>query len=273
MWETIMLNLLSNAVKYTLTGSITVAVHSDSSFCRIMIRDTGVGIAEPDLKRLGERFFRADSAHGRSVEGTGIGLSLVRGLVELQHGSVEFASELERGTTVTIRLPRSVDGRPVGHSPAVLLDNPYVVEADQWVTPLETSSQDAAPVTDGRELVLIADDNADMRTHLERVLSAHWRTVLVADGQEGIEVARTLRPSVIVTDVMMPRLNGFEFVAAIRADPALAAVPVLMLSARAGAEATSEGFSSGADDYLHGCRPPRANAPVGDPATRGSRKR
>src|ERR1700722_12701685 len=248
MWETIMLNLLSNAVKYTLTGSITVAVHSDSSFCRIMIRDTGVGIAEADLKRLGERFFRAESAHGRSVEGTGIGLSLVRGLVDLQHGSIEFASELERGTTVTIRLPRSVGGRPVGHSPAGLLGNPYVVEADQWVTPLATSSQDAAP--DGRELVLIADDNADMRTHLERVLSAHWRTVLVADGQEGIETARKLRPSVIVTDVMMPRLNGFEFVAAIRADPALAATPVLMLSARAAAEAVSEGFSGGADDYL-----------------------
>ncbi|HXO55977.1 MAG TPA: ATP-binding protein, partial [Mycobacterium sp.] len=248
MWETIMLNLLSNAVKYTLTGSITVAVHSDSSFCRIMIRDTGVGIAEADLKRLGERFFRAESAHGRSVEGTGIGLSLVRGLVDLQHGSIEFASELERGTTVTIRLPRSVNDRPVGHSPAGLLDSPYVVEADQWVTPLATSSQDAAP--DGRELVLIADDNADMRTHLERVLSAHWRTVLVADGQEGIETARKLRPSVIVTDVMMPRLNGFEFVAAIRADPALAAIPVLMLSARAGTESVSEGFSSGADDYL-----------------------
>jgi CheY-like chemotaxis protein/anti-sigma regulatory factor (Ser/Thr protein kinase) len=250
MWETIMLNLLSNAVKYTLTGSITVAVHSDSSFCRIMIRDTGVGIAEADLKRLGERFFRAESAHGRSVEGTGIGLSLVRGLVDLQHGSIEFASELERGTTVTIRLPRSVGARPVGHSPAGLLDNPYVVEADQWVTPLATSSQDAAPEPDGRELVLIADDNADMRTHLERVLSEHWRTVLVADGQEGIETARKLRPSVVVTDVMMPRLNGFEFVAAIRADPALAAIPVLMLSARAGAEAVSEGYSIGADDYL-----------------------
>jgi CheY-like chemotaxis protein/anti-sigma regulatory factor (Ser/Thr protein kinase) len=215
-----------------------------------MIRDTGVGIAEADLKRLGERFFRADSAHGRSVEGTGIGLSLVRGLVDLQHGSVEFASELGRGTTVTIRLPRSVDDKPVGHSPAGLLDSAYVVEADQWVTPLATSSLGAAPAPDGRELVLIADDNADMRTHLERVLSAHWRTVLVADGQEGIETARRLRPSVVVTDVMMPRLNGFEFVAAIRADPALAATPVVMLSARAGAEAISEGFSSGADDYL-----------------------
>ncbi len=143
-----------------------------------------------------------------------------------------------------------MNGKPVDHLPAGLLDNPYVVEADQWVTSRPSPEEDAAPVADERELVLIADDNADMRAHLERVLSAHWRTVLVADGQEGIEAARKLRPSVIVTDVMMPRLNGFEFVAAIRADPELAATPVLMLSARAGAGAVSEGYSGGADDYL-----------------------
>ncbi|MDT5202247.1 MAG: hypothetical protein QOH34_3769 [Mycobacterium sp.] len=250
MWETIMLNLLSNSVKYTLEGSITVVAHSDSAFCRIVIRDTGVGIAQADLRRLGERFFRADSAHGRSVEGTGIGLSLVRGLVELQHGTVDFTSALGRGTAVTIQLPRSVHGKPVDHSPAGLLDNQYVVEADKWVTSRPTSPQDAAPVDDERELVLIADDNADMRAHLERVLSAHWRTVLVADGLDGIEATRKLRPDAVVTDVMMPRLDGFEFVAAIRADPALAATPVLMLSARAGAEAMSEGYSGGADDYL-----------------------
>jgi signal transduction histidine kinase/FixJ family two-component response regulator len=250
MWETIMLNLLSNAVKYTVAGSITVTTHSDASFCHIIIRDTGVGIAEADLKRLGERFFRADSAHGRSVEGTGIGLSLVRGLVELLDGTVDFTSELGRGTAVAIRLPRSVHGKPVGHSPAALLDNPYVVEADQWVMSRPTPPGDAAPVADGRALVLIADDNADMRAHLERVLSPRWRTVLVTDGQEGIETARKLRPDAIVTDVMMPRLDGFEFIAAIRADPKLAATPVLMLSARAGAEAISEGYSGGADDYL-----------------------
>ncbi|HZC93987.1 MAG TPA: SpoIIE family protein phosphatase [Mycobacterium sp.] len=250
MWETIMLNLLSNAVKYTLKGSITVGAHSDSAQCRIVIRDTGVGIAPADLKRLGERFFRADSAHGRSVEGTGIGLSLVRGLVEMQHGTVEFTSELDRGTEVTIRLPRSVDGKPVDHSPAGLLDNPYVVEADQWLTYQPASPEDTAPVADERELVLIADDNADMRAHLDRVLSTHWRTVLVADGQEAIETTLRLRPDAVVTDVMMPQLDGFEFVAAIRADPELAATPVLMLSARAGAEAVSEGYSGGADDYL-----------------------
>jgi signal transduction histidine kinase/serine phosphatase RsbU (regulator of sigma subunit)/DNA-binding NarL/FixJ family response regulator len=250
MWETIMLNVLSNAVKYTLTGSITVTTHSDTAFCHIMIRDTGVGISEADLKRLGERFFRAGGADGRSVEGTGIGLSLVQGLVELQHGTVDFTSALGRGTAVAIRLPRSVHGKPVDHSPAGLLDNSYVVEADQWVMSRPTPAEDTAPVTDDRQLVLVADDNADMRAHLERVLSPRWRTVLVADGQEGIETARKLRPDAVVTDVMMPRLDGFEFTAAIRADPRLAATPVLMLSARAGAEAISEGYSGGADDYL-----------------------
>jgi signal transduction histidine kinase/DNA-binding NarL/FixJ family response regulator len=250
LWETIVLNLMSNAVKYTLTGSITVTTHSDKAFCRIMVRDTGVGIAEADLKRLGERFFRADSAHGRSVEGTGIGLSLVQGLVDLQHGTVEFDSELGRGTTVTIRLPRSAAGKPVDHSPAGLLENPYVVEADQWVTPRSAPGDDAQPATDGRELVLIADDNADMRAHLDRVLSTRWRTVLVRDGQEAIESIRRLHPDLVVTDVMMPRLDGFELLECIRADPGLAATPVLMLSARAGAEAVRQGFAGGADDYL-----------------------
>jgi signal transduction histidine kinase/DNA-binding NarL/FixJ family response regulator len=248
MWETIVLNVLSNAVKYTLAGSITVTTHSDKALCHIIIRDTGVGIAKADLERLGERFFRADSAHGRSVEGTGIGLSLVRGLVDLQRGTVEFASELGRGTAVTIRLPRSTHGRPVAHAPAGLLDNPYVVDAGQWV--MSRPVDEVEPAADDRQLVLIADDNADMRAHLRRVLSPHWRTVLVADGLEALETARKVRPDAVVTDVMMPRLDGFELIAAIRADPKLAATPVLMLSARAGAEAISEGYSGGADDYL-----------------------
>ena len=247
MWETVMLNLMSNAVKYTLSGSIAVTVHSGVGQCLISVRDTGVGIGEADLKRLGQRFFRADTALGRSVEGTGIGLSLVSGLVELQHGSMQITSELDRGTTVAITLPKSLAGTPVDHSPANLLDNPYVVEADQWVAPLST---EAAPADDDRKLVLIADDNADMRAHLDQVLSARWRTVLVADGEAALRTACELRPDAIVTDVMMPKLDGFDFVSAIRRDTELAATPIIMLSARAGNEAVSEGYAGGADDYL-----------------------
>ena len=252
MWETIVLNLLSNAVKYTLRGFISVQVRAEPAHCVITVRDTGVGIAAEDLDRLFERFYRADSIRGRTVEGSGIGLSLVRGLVELHRGTVRLDSELDSGTTVTIRLPKSVAGMAVDQSPAGLLDetNPYVAEASQWVMPLSASGVRAATPERLRQLVLIADDNADMRAHLERVLSPHWETFLVADGPSALAAARDLRPDAIVTDVMMPGIDGFEFVAALRADPALAATPVLMLSARAGAEAVDEGFAGGADDYL-----------------------
>ena len=121
------------------------------------------------------------------------------------------------------------------------------------VASAEASPQDAAPAVRRdvpRELVLIADDNADMRAHLDRVLSPHWERYWLPTAESALNATRKLRPDAIVTDVMMPRLDGFEFVAAIRADPELAATPVLMLSARAGAEAISEGFAGGADDYL-----------------------
>jgi signal transduction histidine kinase/DNA-binding response OmpR family regulator/serine phosphatase RsbU (regulator of sigma subunit) len=252
MWETIVLNLMTNAVKFTPQGAICVEVrdHPSAPGCCITVRDTGVGIAEADLKRLGERFFRAETARGRTVEGAGIGFSLVRGLVELQNGTVEIDSKLNGGTTVKVCLPPSAHHTPVALQPAGLADNPYVAEASQWLSDAAAPAEAAAASRSHRELVLIADDNADMRGHLERVLSPHWRTALVGDGEAALDVARKVRPDAIVTDVMMPGLDGFELVAAIRADAELAATPVLMLSARAGADAVTEGFAGGADDYL-----------------------
>lgn len=273
MWETVILNLLSNAVKFTFHGSIQVEVRAqDPQVCRITVRDTGIGIPAAELGRLFERFYRADNARGRSVEGAGIGLSLVRGLVELQHGTVEIDSEPGRGTTVTLRLPRSVEALPAERViPRTGRDNPYVAEAGQWLAPGAGSSGESPVVTEAistaaqqnsaesrpdhtdgtrRELVLIADDNADMRAHLDRVLSKRWDTLLVADGESALRAVREYRPDAVVTDVMMPGLDGFAFIAALRADPELAATPVLMLSARAGSESASEGFASGADDYV-----------------------
>ncbi|RDI66512.1 SpoIIE family protein phosphatase [Nocardia pseudobrasiliensis] len=246
MWETIVLNLLSNAIKFTFDGSIRVEVRAEPDGSRITVRDTGIGIARKHLGRLFERFYRADNARGRSVEGSGIGLSLVRGLVELQGGTVAIDSELGKGTTVTIRLPAAT-AAPSAELEVIstAYDNPFVAEAGQWL--IETPAPDA---TDGRPLVLVADDNADMRRHVDRVLSAYWRTMLVADGEAALRAVREHRPDVVITDVMMPGMDGFELVDAIRADPALASTPVLMLSARTGSDSASAGFAGGADDYL-----------------------
>ncbi|MBE1461756.1 SpoIIE family protein phosphatase [Kibdelosporangium phytohabitans] len=254
MWETIVLNLLSNAVKFTFTGSITVAVaKTGADTVSVTVGDTGSGIAAADLGRLFDRFYRAGNTRGRSVEGSGIGLSLVRELVELHDGTIEVDSELDVGTTVTIRLPvTAAQEQDVIVTPRPSDNNPFVAEAMQWLgTDLSTSlAPHQRTAGERRPLVLIADDNADMRRHIDRILSARWDTVVFGDGATALHGARRHRPDVIVTDVMMPALDGFGLVSAIRADPATAAIPVLMLSARAGQEATGEGFSSGADDYL-----------------------
>jgi signal transduction histidine kinase/CheY-like chemotaxis protein len=244
MWETILLNLLSNAVKYTFTGSVTVTVEPGDGTVLVRVADTGVGIAKDDLPRLFDRFYRASTTRGRSVEGTGIGLALVRSLVELQDGTIDLASELDAGTTVTITLPAAA-GDAEAVTPDARDENLYVAEAMQW---LDRSPEPAR--RGNRGLVLIADDNADMRRHLHHVLSARWDTVVFADGAAALDGARRHRPDAVVTDVMMPNLDGFGFVEALRADPELAGIPVLMLSARVGVEAAGDGFARGADDYL-----------------------
>ena len=219
--------------------------------------DTGTGIPAADVDRLFERFYRASNTRGRSVEGSGIGLSLVRSLVELHHGTIGIESQVDVGTVVTITLPT---GHPSSSTAvpcnelsmaARSSDNAYVAEASQWIDK-ESLESAATPASDqgSRPLILIADDNSDMRAHLQRVLSERWDTISFADGQAAIDGIRQHRPDVVVTDVMMPSLDGFGLVRALRADPTLASTPVIMLSARAGVESAGDGFVSGADDYL-----------------------
>ena len=297
MWETIVLNLLSNAVKFTFSGSITVRVACpDDETVEVTVADTGTGIPAEDLEHLFERFYQARNPRARSMEGSGIGLSLVRSLVELHGGSISLDSVVERGTSVRVTLPsaRQVpeptaqqpvpeSGSESGSEPgsesgsgsdaAELSDalaaaralspggTAYLAEAMQW---LESAAELAEPAEhaqadptarahdeeERRPLVLIVDDNADMRRHLERICSARWDVALAGDGESALRAMRRRRPDVVVTDVMMPTLDGLGLVAAIRADPQLATLPVVMLSARAGVEAAGAGLAAGADDYL-----------------------
>jgi len=275
MWETIVLNLLSNAFKFTLAGSIRVTLREAGGMAELQVADTGVGIPAADLDRVFERFHRVEGQAGRSVEGTGIGLSLVRELVQLHGGSIGVASTQGEGTVFTLRLPfgaahlpphqlASGAAQPAGEAVPAAAQR-YVDEALGWLpddVPAPAPAPASAPAGDGAGLsprrgrVVLADDNADMRAYIRRVLEEGGHEVRAfGNGREALEAVRTAAqggslPDLVLSDVMMPGLDGFGLLAALRADPATSGVPMFLLSARAGEEARLEGLQAGADDYL-----------------------
>ena len=267
MWEKIVLNLVSNAFKYTFDGEVAVALRAAGPSVELVVGDTGVGIPEPELPRLFERFYRVEGQQGRTMEGTGIGLALVQELVRLHGGTVRAQSVLGSGTTFTVTIPTGTAHLPrerIGGEPTMA---PTGVQAEAFVEEaLRSLSGGGAPcdVAIEKELisprqavaaveratVLVADDNADMLDYVRRLLAARYEVEAVPDGQAALDAARARRPDLILTDVMMPRLDGFGLLQAIRTDDALRDVPVVLLSARAGEEAKVEGLEAGADDYL-----------------------
>jgi signal transduction histidine kinase/PleD family two-component response regulator len=270
MWEKIVLNLMSNAFKYTLEGRIAVSLQRESASIVLSVEDTGVGIPERELPHVFTRFHRVEGSHGRTHEGTGIGLALVQELARLHGGTVSVASRLGAGSTFTVTIPSGVAHLPADRIEAVrtlssttLGAAPYVEEALRWLpqAPEADAINDvidtvvpavARVAPDGSTLpyVLLADDNADMRAYVQRLLSAEYEVEAVGDGGSALAAARRRRPDLIVADVMMPVLDGFGLVRELRSDADLRGVPVMLLSARAGEEARVEGWSAGADDYL-----------------------
>ncbi|SFW87437.1 SpoIIE family protein phosphatase [Amycolatopsis australiensis] len=255
MWEKVVLNLLSNAVKYTFEGEIRVSTALDGAHAVVTVADTGIGIDAAELPRLFERFHRIPSARARSNEGSGIGLALVRELVTMHGGEVAVESAPGVGTTFRIRLPLGTRHLPAEHvagaSSAGASEpgtaEPYVQEALRWL-PDDGERPAPARVTGAR--VLVADDNADMRDYLARLLRDDYAVTAVRDGVEAFAVACAEPPDLVISDVMMPRMDGLSLLAELRRDPRTAAVPVLLLSARAGQEAAVDGLAAGADDYL-----------------------
>ncbi len=271
MWEKVVLNLLSNALKFTFDGAIDVTVRADGSDAVVTVTDTGIGVAPSEMPQLFERFHRIENARSRSNEGSGIGLALVKELVGLHGGSIVADSEVGGGTTFAIRLPfgsAHLPGdalAPAERTTTVSATaDPFVQEALRWlpadVSPIDANrpGTDVAGLggwqtqpTDRSARILVADDNADMRDYLARLLgAAGHRVQTVNDGQDALEAAHAALPDLIISDVMMPRLDGLRLVAALREDPRTAGTPVLLLSARAGEEASIEGLDAGADDYL-----------------------
>jgi PAS domain S-box-containing protein len=268
MWEKIVLNLLSNAFKFTLAGGIHVLLREADGMAELQVRDTGVGIPAGDVGRVFDRFHRVEGQAGRSVEGSGIGLSLVRELVQLHGGTIEVDSIQGQGTTFTLRLPFGAAHLPP-HQLSSRLDaagkevqpraaQRYVDEALGWL-PDERQppvGEEAAgrPARHGR--IVLADDNADMRAYVRRVLEeGGYEVEALGNGRQALDAVRAAAgagalPDLVLSDVMMPELDGFALLAALRADPSTADVVMLLLSARAGEEARLEGLNAGADDYL-----------------------
>jgi PAS domain S-box-containing protein len=274
MWEKVVLNLLSNAFKYTLNGEIEVRLRQVDGHAVMSVRDTGIGIPPEALPKLFERFYRVEGAEGRTHEGSGIGLALVHELVKLHGGTVTAQSKLQEGTTLVVRIPIGSAHLPAERIGAakslqasVVAARPFVEEALRWLPetlgtlgetptlavkmtrmPTPRDAHPRAAVYGSR--VIIADDNSDMRAYVRELLESRYRIEAVADGQAALEAARRETPDLIVSDVMMPRMDGFALLRALRADSQLREVPTILLSARAGEEAVIEGLDAMADDYL-----------------------
>ena len=270
MWETIVLNLISNALKFTFEGSIEVSLRADGARVRLEVRDTGTGIAPENITRLFERFHRIEGARARTQEGSGIGLALVDDLVHLHGGTIEVTSEPGSGTTFTVTLQKGTAHLPadqIGTSEvqpgASVRTTAFAEEALRWLPdtadaitgssrpgPLVDTAPGRGPLVTVPGRVLLAEDNADLREYLTRLLARHWTVQAVVDGSAALAAIEHRVPDVVVTDVMMPGLDGFGLLRALRSNDRTAHIPVIMLSARAGEESRVEGLQQGADDYL-----------------------
>jgi signal transduction histidine kinase len=264
MWEKIVLNLISNAFKFTFAGKVRVSVQETDGGAVLEVSDTGVGVPAEELPRLFERFHRIANSRSRTHEGSGIGLSLVQELVRLHGGTIEVSSQFGLGTTFRIRVPFGSAHLPPQQVHAArtlgstaIHSGAYVEEALRWL-PQDAAADRPAPTREAEPRVratagasiLLADDNADMREYVRRLLAPYYEVTTVNDGAAALAQVRRSSPNLIISDVMMPNVDGFGLVKALRAQPRFASIPVILLSARAGEEATVEGLNAGADDYL-----------------------
>lgn len=274
MWEKVILNLLSNALKSTFEGGIEVTVRDAGDHAEVSVRDTGTGIPEQEIPHLFERFRRIENARRRTHEGSGIGLALVHELVRIQGGSIAVKSSVDQGSTFTVsipfgtaHLPADAISRESGAPVTGVARNVYVQEALSWLPGERSEAQDGLTRLAGLEnkevgeapppintalggTVLLVDDNRDMREYVEKLLQGRYEVVKAENGRAALKKAKKNPPDLVLSDVMMPEMDGFELLAALRADPATASVPVILLSARAGEESRVEGMEADADDYL-----------------------
>lgn len=251
-------NLLSNALKFTPEhGKVMVRVREhtseDERWTEIAVKDTGPGISSADMERIFDQFQQGNVARSTAQEGTGLGLALAKQLVELHGGEILVDSIEDFGSTFTVRLPMDApvdapsDDRDADPSEELMSLGEAVPGDGQ---PVMAAHRDGPAAEERDAVLLLVEDNAEVRAFLRRHLEKDYRIVEAIDGAEGLALAQEHAPDLVISDVMMPEMDGFELVKALKADERLQAIPIILLTARADAEDAAEGLQKGADDYL-----------------------
>jgi len=253
--EKIVTNILANAIKFTPTGGVvSIAVRESNpgqpyGFAEIEVSDSGIGIEQDKLERIFDRFYQVSDSSRREYEGTGIGLALARELAHIHRGTIQVFSEPGQGSIFTVRLPLGknslsedeiVDALPVRHNANERVD---LAEANVMLAPVPEHSDD-------KHLVLIVEDHIDMQNYLVSSLSDEYRLTVAKNGEEGIESAQQEQPDLIVSDLMMPRVDGMSLVRQVKADERTSHIPIILLTAKADSGARLEGIETGVDDYV-----------------------
>ncbi|TVP99240.1 MAG: response regulator, partial [Balneolaceae bacterium] len=246
--EQVFSNLISNAIKFTEPGGrIDVSVTiPKAEVVEVWIKDTGIGISKDRLPYIFDRFYQAESSNTRKYEGTGIGLSLVHELIVLHQGSIDVMSEEGVGSEFFIRLPYK-ESLESDSQLAVLNGQVAVVEEST----IEPVSDFGALISEHDELILIVEDNADVRTFIREQLQDEYKVLEAGNGLEGIAASQGTIPDLIITDLMMPEMDGYEFSEKIRSDEKTSHIPIIMLTAKAGLDPKIEGLEAGIDAFLN----------------------
>ncbi len=264
MWERIVFNLLSNAYKFTFAGEINLYIKNAGDKIQLIVKDTGAGIPEKELPNLFSRFHRIENTKGRTHEGTGIGLAMVHELVKLHGGEINVESKQGTGTSFIVTIPKGKEHLPPSQVAADGTVNRITLNAlpniEEELGILSSTEADANSiigdsdlnlvVSSEREKILVADDNPDMREYITKLLERNYDIITATDGLEALKAAKAEQPSLILSDIMMPNLDGLGLLKQLREDAVTKTIPLIFLSARAGEEAKIEGIEAGADDYL-----------------------
>lgn len=243
-WSKILTNLLSNAVKFTPVGGyVNVKLTSTPNLAQLVVSDTGIGISAEHLPHIFDRFYQVDSSMTRAYEGSGIGLALAYEMTRRLGGTMTVESVPGAGTTFILELPIRM---AEGHEPVADLSRPVSANlSDPVVKPDKPDGLEAE-----LPLLLVVEDNTELLAFLSESLAGYFRVLTAADGQEGLRIARRELPDIVVSDVMMPLLNGYQLTEALKTDPDTEHIAVVLLTARATPSHRHEGLSLGADDYL-----------------------